>query len=83
MKFTFVIAASITTKRYLEEQKNFTTLMNATKLTVACAIIDTVLIVYINEIEEELHFLSTIIKWKENFQEFIIALKAFGRDCLL
>ena len=55
--------------------------MNATKLTVACAIIDTVLIVYINEIEEELHFLSTIIKW--NFQEFIIALKAFRRDCLL
>ena len=57
--------------------------MNATKLTAACAIIDTVLIVYINEIEEELHFFSTIIKWKENFQEFIIALKAFGRDCLL
>ena len=57
--------------------------MNATKLTAACAIIDTVLIVYINEIEEELHFLSTITKWKENFQEFIIALKAFGRDCLL
>lgn len=57
--------------------------MNATKLTAACAIIDTVLIVYINEIEEELHFLSTIIKWKKNFQEFIIALKAFGRDCLL
>ena len=27
--------------------------MNATKLTAACAIIDTVLIVYINEIEEE------------------------------
>ena len=57
--------------------------MNATKLTAACVIIDTVLIVYINEIEEELHFLSTIIKWKKNFQEFIIALKAFGRDCLL
>ena len=57
--------------------------MNATKLTAACAIIDTALIVYINEIEEELHFLSTIIKWEENFQEFIIALKAFGRDCLL
>ena len=57
--------------------------MNATKLTATCAIIDTVLIVYINEIEEELNFFSTIIKWKENFQEFIIALKAFGRDCLL
>ena len=29
------------------------------------------------------HFLWTIIKWKENFQGFIIVLKAFWRDCQL
>ena len=29
------------------------------------------------------HFFWTTIKGEENFQEFIIALKAFGRDCQL
>ena len=53
--------------------------MNATKLTAACAIIDTVLIVYINEIEEELHFLSTIIKWKKKLSRVYYSPKGFWK----